>query len=58
MFESVLVVAGVVILYLGVSMLNKKVPIPVDAHEHIDIANCYTCKQAECGIKQQMAKER
>ena len=58
MIETTLVVGGIILLYLAVSMLNKKVPIPTDAHEHVDLANCYTCTQTECGIKQNMAKER
>ncbi len=56
MYLGFLVVAGIIALYIGTYVLNKRTPAPEGCEVAISEATCGACTNYSCGIKQEYAK--
>jgi len=51
MLVPVVVIGGLVLLYIGTYLLNKKTPIPDECRDLTDSATCTACHNFTCSYK-------
>jgi hypothetical protein len=51
MLVPVAVIGGLVLIYIGTYLLNKRTPIPEECREIVDKASCTSCHNFACSLK-------
>ena len=51
MLVPILVIGGLVSIYIGTYMLNKRIPIPEECKIIADEAECNACHNFSCSLK-------
>ena len=51
MVVAVLVIVGLVVLYVGSYVLNKRTPVPEECRELAENASCKSCHNFACSHK-------